>query len=49
MQKLGYDYQLVLTGGDADILARGLNRPGIVDDYLIFKGLSLFCQGDSAA
>ncbi|PPD32914.1 MAG: type III pantothenate kinase [Methylomonas sp.] len=49
MQKLGSDYQLVLTGGDADILARGLNRPSIVDDYLIFKGLSLFCQGDSAA
>lgn len=49
MQKLATNYQLVLTGGDADELAQGLNRPAIVDHGLVLKGLALFCLGESAA
>lgn len=46
MQKLDSNYQLVITGGDAEILAQGLSRPTIVDHGLVMKGLSLFCQGE---
>lgn len=49
MQKLDSNYQLVITGGDAEILAQSLNRPAIVDHGLVMKGLSLFCQGESAS
>lgn len=49
MQKFAANYQLVLTGGDADILAQAVNRQVIVDHSLVIKGLSLFCQGESTA
>lgn len=49
MQRLGSNYQLVLTGGDAKIVAQGLDRPIIVDYGLVLKGLALFCHGESAS
>ena len=36
--------QIILTGGDARFLADVLRSGSVVDDNLVFKGLSLFCQ-----
>ncbi|WP_415880597.1 type III pantothenate kinase [Methylomonas sp. TEB] len=41
-------YQLVLSGGDGEMLARHLAVPSIVDGDLVFKGLLNYCQNDKA-
>ncbi len=36
--------QLILTGGDAELIARLLNTPLIIDSDLVFKGLSIIAE-----
>jgi type III pantothenate kinase len=41
------NYQtIVLTGGDAELLAQQLEFEVIVEPYFILKGLSLYCLGE---
>ena len=49
VQRLEGDYQLVLTGGDAEIIAESLATPFILDKKLVLKGLSICCSGEQAA
>ncbi|CAD6876443.1 type III pantothenate kinase [Methylomonas fluvii] len=42
-------YQLVLSGGDGDMLARHLAVPSIVDGGLVFKGLLNYCRNENAS
>lgn len=44
MSQLGEDYRLILTGGDAQCIARLLSRSFILDSALVLKGLALYCQ-----
>lgn len=37
---------LVLTGGDAKLLANNINLESIIDPDFVLKGLSLYCRGD---
>lgn len=43
------DYQLILTGGDAGRLVDGFHRRFILDEQLVFKGLSIFCTSTETA
>ncbi|AMK74927.1 MULTISPECIES: type III pantothenate kinase [Methylomonas] len=42
-------YRVVLSGGDAEILARHLSVPSIVDGDLVFKGLLNYCRTENAS
>lgn len=44
MQRLAGDYRLLLTGGDAELLAAKLELPLIVDRDLVLKGLSVLAD-----
>ena len=46
MQGFNNHYQLVLTGGDAEIVAQSLAMPSILDRELVLKGLSIYCAGE---
>jgi len=46
MQSFNNHYQLVLTGGDAEIVAQSLAMPSILDRELVLKGLSIYCGGE---
>lgn len=37
-------YGLILSGGDAEIIARHLSLPAVVDGSLVFKGLLSYCS-----
>jgi len=43
---LGDSYQLILTGGDAELIARALSNPVLLDQALVLKGLSVYCQAE---
>jgi type III pantothenate kinase len=45
MRRFAADYQLILTGGDADVLAESLSVPAIIDRKLVLSGLAVFCDG----
>ncbi|MGY6274174.1 type III pantothenate kinase [Methylomonas sp. MgM2] len=49
MQNFTSNYLLVLTGGDAEILAAALAMPAVVDVDLVLKGLSIYCSGEQGA
>ncbi len=38
------DYGLIMTGGDAEVIAGALSIPALVDHALVLKGLSVFCR-----
>ncbi|MDT4291323.1 type III pantothenate kinase [Methylomonas sp. MO1] len=42
-------YQLVLSGGDGETLARHLAVPSIVDGDLVFKGLLNYCRNENVS
>ncbi len=41
-------YRLLLTGGDAELVASQLSIPNVIDGGLIFKGLLNYCQTEKA-
>ena len=45
MRQLDDSYQLIFTGGDAMTVAESVSRPVLLDQNLVLKGLSIFCQG----
>lgn len=45
MQSFNGNYRLLLTGGDAEIIAESLSMPYVLDKELVIKGLALFCCG----
>lgn len=45
MQSFSDSYRLLLTGGDAEIIAESLSIPYVLDKELVLKGLALFCRG----
>ena len=49
MQRFEGDYQLVMTGGDAEIVAESITVPAIIDRELVLKGLSIYCDGEQTA
>lgn len=49
LQGLEGDYRLILTGGDAEVVAQVLHRSAVIDPMLVLKGLSIYCSGDRAA
>ena len=49
VRQFSSSYRLLLTGGDANTLALSLSRPCVVDEKLVLKGLSVFCEGDRLA
>ncbi|CAD6880067.1 Pantothenate kinase type III, CoaX-like (EC 2.7.1.33) [Methylomonas albis] len=42
-------YRLVLSGGDAETVARYLAIPSIVDSDLVFKGMLNYCRNENAS
>ncbi len=40
---------LVLTGGDAELLAKHLDFKSIIEPDFVLKGLSLYCRGENVA
>ncbi len=44
LHRLDGDFRLILTGGDADLVAQALRFNVIVDCMLVFKGLAAMCQ-----
>ena len=46
-QKLDGEFQLLMTGGDADVIASALSIPSTIDAELVLKGLSVYCQADN--
>lgn len=48
MQSFSSEHRLILTGGDAEIVAAWLSIPVIIDKELVFKGLAVFCSGEQA-
>lgn len=47
-RRVTVSYQLIVTGGDAGIVATSLSIPLVIDDKLVLKGLAVFCSGDQA-
>lgn len=45
LRQLDDSYRLIFTGGDAMIVAEAVSRPVLVDQNLVLKGLSVYCQG----
>ncbi|MDD2738986.1 MAG: type III pantothenate kinase [Methylomonas lenta] len=45
IRQLDDSYQLIFTGGDAMTVAGSVSRPILLDQNLVLKGLSVFCQG----
>ncbi len=45
MQSFTGDYCLLLTGGDADIVAEAISMPFILDKELVLKGLAIYGAG----
>ena len=43
-QQLDGEFQLLMTGGDADVIASALSIPSTIDVELVLKGLSIYCQ-----
>lgn len=39
---------LILTGGDAELLAKYIKMDAIIEPDFVLKGLSLYCQGEKA-
>lgn len=39
-------YQLIMTGGDAEVIAGVLSIPILLDHELVLKGLSVYCQAE---
>jgi len=44
-QRFSSGYQLIVTGGDAEIVVASLSIPAVADDKLVLKGLMVFCSG----
>lgn len=48
MQTFSREYQLILTGGDAEIVAAALSIASTIDKELVLKGLAVFGSGERA-
>lgn len=48
MQAFSPEYQLILTGGDAEIVAEALSISSAIDKELVLKGLAVFGSGERA-
>lgn len=48
MQRFSDDYQLLVTGGDAELVASGLSHDVIIDAQLVFKGLAALADEDDS-
>ncbi|MDD2759196.1 MAG: type III pantothenate kinase [Methylomonas sp.] len=47
MQRYASGCRLILTGGDAEMLAASLAMPSIQDKELVLKGLAMYCSGET--
>lgn len=49
IRQLDDSYQLIFTGGDAMTVAEAVSGSVLLDQNLVLKGLSVFCQGAQTA